>query len=315
MSFLLLMELTSSSHTSLSCFITSIAYTIGEILVAVFASYARDWLRLKWFISIYFAICLPYVYFIPESPYWLLSQKKYAELEKFLREICRTNGGTEDDWLPSFQELMETEITEQPEVIVKSPRPKWLRYLPRLVISAVIEFVTMLLYTKISYGLAVGNGTISPYSNMVLGAIVEGFGYLMASILITTALGRKHSLILFASLTSICVLAIPFLMTYSPLLTTIVSQLGKLTVSSTYAVSWIYVPELFPTSMRGFANAVFVSVGSFGSILAPIVDEALGDQYIQISFYVYSALIFFLVCLIFPLPETRNRSFDDGEES
>ena len=312
MSFLLLMELTSSSHTSLTCFISSIAYTIGEILIALFASLARDWLRLKWFISIYFALCLPYAYFVPESPYWLLSQKKYKELEKFLRKIARTNGESEEDWLPFYQQL--TVESSKPAVKVTGQRPKWLRYLPRLVISGLIEFVTMLLYTKISYGLAASNGTLPPYWNMFLGAIVEAIGYLLASILITTGLGRKYSLILFAALTSICVLAMPFLMKSSPLLTTVVSQLGKLTVSSAHSVCWIYIPELFPTSMRGFANAVSVSVGSFGSILAPIVDEALGAQYSQISFYVYSALIIFLVCLVFPLPETRNRSFDDGED-
>ena len=316
MAFLLLMELTSSSHTSLACFITSIAYTVGEILIALFASISRDWLLLKWIVSVYFAICLPYAYFVPESPYWLLSQKRYKELELFLREIARTNGGTEEDWLPLFNQLMEnsrlsTNISH-PNHIHKR-KQKWIRYLPRLAIGGFIEFVTMLLYTKISYGLAVDSETVSPYSNMIIGAFVEGFGYLLASIFIITILGRKYSLIFFASFTSICVLTIPFLMKSSPLWTTIVSQLGKLTVSSTVSVSWIYIPELFPTDMRGLANAVFVSVGSFGSILAPILDETLGDDYLDFSFYIYSALIVFLVAIVIPLPETRNRSFDDGD--
>jgi hypothetical protein len=315
MAFLLLMELTSSSHTSLTCFLTSIAYTIGEIVLAFFASVTRDWLMLKWMISIYFAICLPYAYFVPESPYWLLSRKKYSQLEAFLRQICRTNGGSDDDWLPLYQELMDT--TRSNDIVVgpkeERRRRKSIRYLPRLAISGFIEFVTMLLYTKISYGLVVTNGIVSPYWNITIGAFVEAIGYLIASILITTRLGRKYSLIVFASLTAICVLVIPSIMTSHFYLTLIVSQLGKLAVSSTVSVSWIYVPELFPTSMRGFANAVFVSVGSLGSILAPIVDEALDHQYSQMSFYAYSALIILVVVVVCPLPETRNRSFDDGE--
>jgi MFS family permease len=172
----------------------------------------------------------------------------------------------------------------------------------------------MLLYTKISYGLGASNETISPYWNFIIGAIVEGIGYLLAGVLITTPLGRKYSLISFATCTSICVFIIPFIMEPYPLVTTIISQLGKLFVSSTVSVSWIYVPELFPTTMRGLANAVFVFVGSFGSILAPIVDEAFGDKFVRITFYVYSGLIIVLALVICTLPETRNRSFDDGEE-
>ena len=45
--FLLLMELTSSTHTSFACNLTLIAYTIGEFLVAIFAYITRDWLLLK----------------------------------------------------------------------------------------------------------------------------------------------------------------------------------------------------------------------------------------------------------------------------
>lgn len=244
----------------------------------------------------------------------VIESKKYHQLENFLREISKTNKCSEEDWLPLYNKLLETD--RQSTVLIDqksqiSRQPKWLKYLPRLAIAGFIEFVTMLLYTKISYGLAVHNETINPYSNIIIGAFVEGIGFLFATILITTKLGRKYSLIFFASLTSICVFIIPLIMRKYLQLTNIISQLGKLTVSSTVCVSWIYVPELFPTGMRGLANAVFVSVGSFGSILAPIIDEALGDKYLHISFYVYSALIILIVFSVIPLPETRNRSFND----
>jgi OCT family organic cation transporter-like MFS transporter 4/5 len=315
MAFLLLMELTSSSHTSFACGLTLMGYTIGEVLVTIFAYISHDWLVLKWITSIYFGVSLPYLYFVPESPYWLLSRKKFDELEICLRKMARTNKRSEEEWLPMYHQLVDD--TRLTETFQKEGRPikrKLVRYLPRLAISGFIEFVTMLLYTKISYGLGASNDTLSPYWNFIIGALVEAIGYLIAGVLITTPLGRKYSLISFATFTSICVLIIPFIMKPYPLATTIVSQLGKLSVSSTVSVSWIYVPELFPTAMRGLANAIFVFVGSFGSILAPIVDEALGDKYVRITFYVYSGLIIVLALIICTLPETRNHSFDDGEE-
>ena len=316
MSFLLLMELTSSSHTSFACGMASLGYTLGEVLLTILAYVSRDWLRLKWLSSIYFAVCIPYLYFVPESPYWLLSRRKYDELEFWLKKIAQTNVRSEDQWLPHYQKLIDkTRLIETTRNEEQLTRRRLLRYLPRLAISGFIEFVTMLLYTKISYGLAATNEILSPYWNFGIGAVVEGVGYFIGVVLTTTLLGRKYSLIASATLTSICVLIIPFIMKRYSLATTIISQMGKLSVSGTVAISWIYVPELFPTSIRGFANAIFVFVGAIGSILAPIVDEALGDNYTRISFYAYSGLIIILALLICTLPETRNRSFEDEDES
>jgi hypothetical protein len=310
------MELTSSTHTSFACNLTLIAYTIGELLVAIFAYITRDWLLLKWLTTLYFALSLPYLYFLPESPYWLYSRKKYKELEVNLRNMAKLNKRSDDEWLPLYKQLVEdTNLTEITKQVEKKPvKRKILKYIPRLAISGLIEFVTMLLYTNISYGLGESNETLSPYWNFSIGVVVEIIGYLFAGFLITTILGRKYSIIIFAALTSACVLIIPFIMDSYPLPTTIVSQFGKLFVSSTVSVSWIYVPELFPTSMRGLANAVFVFVGSFGSILAPIITESVGDKYVKITFYVYAGLIIVLAFVICTLPETRNRSFEDGEE-
>lgn len=314
--FLLTMELTSSSHTSFACGLSLISYTLGEIVLTLFAYISRHWLTLKWMISVYFGLLLPYLHFLPESPYWLLSQRKYSELELLLRRMASKNGYSDKNWYPLYHKLISRdnfeEITKTKET--KSNSKKYFqKYIPRLLISGLIQFITMLLYTKISYGLAASNTTFSPYVNFIFGAFVEAIGYLLAAIAIITSLGRKYSLILFSSLTSICILIIPLTMKEYPFLTVIISQLGKLSVSSTVSVSWTYFPELFPTTMRGLANAIFVFVGSFGSVLAPIIEEVLGQQYVKYSFYIYSSSIIILAFTICTLPETRNHSFDDEQ--
>jgi MFS family permease len=127
-------------------------------------------------------------------------------------------------------------------------------------------------------------------------------------------MGRKYSLILFSVLTSACVFTIPFIMKPYPAVATIISQIGKLGISGAVSVSWLYVPELFPTYMRGLANAIFVFIGSFGSIIAPIVTAEIDDKHERIVYYVYAGLTLALAGLITTLPETRNRSFNDEEE-
>lgn len=311
------MELTSSSHTSFAAGVSLVAYTIGEIMITGFAYAARNWLNLKWLMSLYYAVTIPYLYFIPESPYWLFSQKKYNELEVCLRKIAKTNHREESEWYPHFTKLIqESRLVNQKETKVKrGKRQKVIRFLPRLFMCGCIEFVTMLLYTKISYGLAATNEALSPYTNFIIGAGVEGLGYLAAGFAIVTILGRKYSLIIFALLTAVCVFIVPFIIESYPVVATLISQIGKFGVSSAVSVSWLYVPELFPTYMRGLANGIFVFVGSFGSMLAPIIDTAVGEKGQRITHYAYSALTVLLALMILVLPETRNRSFDDGEET
>lgn len=316
MVFLLLMELTSSSHTSLAGNSALIGFTLGEAIITLFAYFARDWLRLKWIITGYFTLILPYLYFVPESPYWLFSKKKYNQLQECLRKIAKTNGKKEHEWYPYYLELVQdpTLAILSNKHATRTSKEVVLHHFKRLSICAFIGFVTMLLYIKISYGLGAMSDTVSPYWNIIIGAVVEGFGYVIASILITTKLGRKYSLMLFSLLTSICVLIIPFLMSRSSLGTIIISQFGKLTISGGVSITWIYVPEIFPTSMRGVANGVFVFAGRFGAILAPIVDVALGKERIQITFYVYAGLTILLLISLHFLPETRNRSFHTDED-
>jgi hypothetical protein len=316
MVFLLLMELTSSSHTSLAGNSALIGFTIGEVVITIFAYIARDWLRLKWIITGYFALILPYLYFVPESPYWLFTKKKYNQLEVCLRNIARINGVSDNQWYPYYKQLIC-----DPRLAILSTKHASrtnkeiiLYHLPRLVICGFIGFITMLLYIKISYGLGAMSDVVSPYWNIIIGAIVEGMGYISASILITTKFGRKQSLIFYSLLTCLCVLIIPFIMTNYPIITILISQIGKFTISGAVSITWIFVPEIFPTSMRGVANGVFVFAGRIGAILAPIVDVALGEKYIRITFYIYSCFTIIQVILIHFLPETRNRSFHTDED-
>ncbi|CAF1526186.1 unnamed protein product [Rotaria sp. Silwood1] len=310
------MELTSSSHTSLAGNLALFGFTFGEALVTIFAYLARDWLLLKWIISGYFALVLPYLYFVPESPYWLFSRKNYIQLEHCLNKIATRNGRTHDQWYPYYIQLIQDPdiAARQAKHAARTTKEKFLRHVPLLILCGLIGFVTMLLYIKISYGLSAMNDAVSPYWNTIIGAAVEGIGYLSVSILITTPLGRKYTLMIYLLFTSICVLIIPFTTKPLPIVTVVISQIGKLTISGAVSITWVYVPEMFPTSMRGLANGVFVFVGRCGAIIAPIIDAAVSEEKLKITFYVYACLTIILTGSIYFLAETRNRSFHTDED-
>ena len=318
--FLLLMELTSSSHTSFAGNLAMVAYTFGEILITIFAYAARDWLNLKWLSSAYYVLILPYLYFVPESPYWLFSRKKYTQLQVCLKKIAKINGRADTEWFPQYEQLIEKsqvtdKSTKQTTRTSTTRRAKNLRHFsPTFGVGGLIALFSMLLYIKISYGLGAMNTDFSPHWSIVIGAVVEAIGYVSVSFSITTRLGRKYTMMIFALFTSICVLIIPFIKEKNTAATLVISQMGKLTISGTVAVSWIYIPELLPTSLRGLGNGIFVCFGRVGAILAPIIDAALGEKHMKITFYVYSALTLIVVGVVIFLPETRSRSFNEDRQ-
>ncbi|CAF1370142.1 unnamed protein product [Rotaria sordida] len=315
LTFILMIELTSSAHTSLAGYCSLVSFTIGEVIVTLFAYLGKDWQILKWANTAFFALILPYLYFMPESPLYIYSKRQYARLTILLRRIATQNKRKEADWYPSYQDF----IRKQPSALLDHDELTFFRQVHqiltqrstviKLLIIALLGFTELMLYIKISYGLAVMN--ISPYLGILIGAIVEAAGYVTGSLLISTKLARKNSFVLLMSLTIVCVLLIPIISPYSSTATIFIAQLGKYCISGAVAVSWIFVPELFPTSIRSSANGFFIAVSRIGAIVAPIIDTSVKTEHLPYTFYASSGLAVVVVLLSLILPETKDKPLDD----
>lgn len=316
--FVLILELSSSTYRSLAGNIALSSFAVGGVLITLFAYLTHHWQKLLWTVTGFIGLTLPYLYYMPESPMHLYATKQYSRLETLLRRIAKVNGRPDSEWYPIFQELLNTQssYTVNQEKFTVTHKIRQLichqETAKRLLVSSLLAFTGMLLYIKISYGLATMN--ISPYIGILIGAAVEIVAYIAASILMSTRLGRKYSLMIFTGLTCICVLLIPLLTKRSTLATVIISQLGKSAVSASLATTWIFISELFSTSIRGTANGVATAVSRIGAITAPVIDSSIGEQYLPITFYVYGSLALLVVLLMLLLPETKNVSLNDTAE-
>ncbi|CAF2033598.1 unnamed protein product [Rotaria magnacalcarata] len=313
--FILMLELTSAAHTSLVGNIALVAFTIGEAILTLCAYLTFDWELLKWTNTFFIALVLPYLYFMPETPFYLCGKRQYTELEALLRRIATRNNRFEAEWYPSYQEFLRDQSMANVHNERKIPFHQQLRQLfsnrnslIKLFIINLIGFTTYLLYYEISYGLEVLN--ISPYIGILIGAVVEAAGYISSSLLIVTKLGRKGSFILMLGLTTVCVLMIPFVEKHSALASVFIAQFGKYTVSGAISVSWIFVPELFQTSIRSSANGLFIAFSHLGAIIAPVINTSVNETYLPITYYASSALAFIVVLLTMLLPETKDRTMD-----
>jgi putative MFS transporter len=315
-SFLLLMELTTSSYATFVGNLALIAFALGEIVITGMAYICRHWLLLKWATTLYIVALVPYLCFVPESPHWLLIKHRYDDLEKVLRQIAQCNRRSESKWLPFYRHVIDNHRNEKDmnqknkiKLSFFAKIGRFLTHIPtmsKLFISGFLGFVTLLLYFKISYSLGAMDD-IDPYLNMIIGAIVEVFGYIAAG-LCMIRFGRKPVFILFLILTVICLVLTPFSFTHNYFIIILIAQLGKFSISGAVCVTYIFVPELFPTSIRGTGMGFFVLLSRLGSTIAPMIDASISHNHSLVThmYYLYALLTVGCVLLTLLLPETRN---------
>jgi MFS family permease len=316
--FILLLELTSSAHLSFAGNLVLVSFTIGEVIVTLFAYLAKNWQILKWANTAFVGLVIPYLYFMPESPLYLYSKRQYPQLEALLRRIATRNNQKEADWYPFYQAFIRNQplkLSHDDQGTFCQKTHRILIHRPtviKLLIIALLGFTTLMLYIRLSYGLAVMD--ISPYLGILIGAVVEAAGYITGSLLISTRLARKGSFILMMILTIICVVLIPILLKYSSAATVFIAQFGKYSISGAIAVSWIFVPELFPTSIRSSANGFFIAFSRIGAIVAPIINTAISVDYLPYASYASAGLAVIVVLLSLLLPETKDKSMEDVQD-
>lgn len=91
-SYVLLLELTDGKHKTTVSNINSYMYAIGQLNVAVGYYLTKNWHLLNWIIVIYSIVSFILLYFfLPESPQWLISMKKYDDAYKILYRIATVN--------------------------------------------------------------------------------------------------------------------------------------------------------------------------------------------------------------------------------
>ena len=96
-----------------------------------------------------------------------------------------------------------------------------------------------------------------------------------------------------------------------------VALFGKLCITFSFAVVYLYSAELFPTEIRTTGIGSCSTVGRLGGILAPFVGDLakphnLDNPYIPVVIFGLSALLAGIVSL--KLPETKGRKLPDTVE-
>ncbi|XP_023568972.1 solute carrier family 22 member 4 isoform X3 [Octodon degus] len=285
-------------------------FALGYMLLPLFAYFIRDWRMLLLALTLPGVLCVPLWWFIPESPRWLISQKRFKEAEEIIQKAAKMNNVAAPAVIFDPVELQELDSLKQPKVFILDLFKTW-NVAKITIMSLLLWMLTSVGYFALS--LNVPNLHGDAYLNCFLSALIEVPAYVMAWLLLRK-LPRRYiiaGVLCFGGGVLLLIQLVP--LDYSYLSIGLV-MLGKFGVTSAFSMLYVFTAELYPTLVRNMAVGIASMASRVGSIIAPYF-VYLGSYNRLLPYIVMGSLtvLIGIVTLFFPesfgvtLPETLEQ--------
>ena len=330
--FVLVMELVSPELRTPMGIMTQFPFGLGVCILPAIAYFFRNWVPLQLAISIPCLVLLVYFREIPESPRWLVQKKRFVEAKDILKKIAKANGNVLPDdeevvkMLENLDELSEDEgkAAEENKALTTSEKLKEafqeieiLFATPQLRKRTLNIFYSWLVVAMVYYGLSFNSKNIG--GDMYVSMFISGLAECLACLAIIPALSKFGRVKIYSGgfiAGGACCLVVA-VMTWVMgkdsmvwLLVTI-AMTGKFLVSGTFALSYLYTAELFPTPVRNVAVGGASTFARIGSASAPYIVDILGGISAGIPTIIFGVFSLSAGLFALMLPETLNKQLPE----
>ncbi|XP_016943475.3 organic cation transporter protein isoform X1 [Drosophila suzukii] len=343
LAFIIGVEMVGPRKREMSSIVLNYFYAVGEALLGL-SVFLPDWRQLQLALSIPPLICVAYFWLVPESVRWLLARNRREQAGDIIRRAAKVNRRDISMELMASFKQQELEAETAPEygaegVLAERKDDKiWLAIkqvagsrilMARYAILLLIWAVNAIVY----YGLSLNATSLSgnKYLNFALVCLVEIPGYSLAWLFLRK-LGRRLALsgsLLLCSITCVgsgfvtlaqedwipCQTGVEGRHSWSCANWLIVTLflVGKLGITSSFAVIYTFTAEMMPTVIRSGGVGVMSTFARFGAMLAPFV-PLLASYYEPLPLLLFGGLSMVAGLLSLLLPETFNRKLPDTVE-
>lgn len=296
--------------------------TIGVLIAYISNYFLTPFEAWRWMLavcSIPGIIIIIGIIYMPESPRWLLQNRKESQARKIM-SLVRSEGEIETE-LKDIKKI-NNESNESAYKIIKS---KWIR--PSLIIAILLGIfqqivgINAVLYYAPSIFAKSGMGNYASTLGTV-GIGVVNVVMTVVAILTIDKLGRKKLLCIGSIAMSISLIFLSIILItlgLKPSTSLLVLLFLSIYVMS-FAVSWgavvwVLLPELFPLKARGVGTGISTMFINFSNLvvtlLFPILLSSVGIGPIFITFTIIC--IISLIFVLMFVPETTGRSLEEIE--
>ncbi|XP_051880914.1 solute carrier family 22 member 7-like [Pristis pectinata] len=301
-SITLAVEWTDVKHRALVGATCSLAWSVGNISLALIAYLLRDW---RWLMLSVSAPCLllaALCWWIPESARWLLAAGQTERALSELQRCARVNKVTTASCLSleDLEKLVKTDRSQAHSSVCTLVNTPQMRRIT--IFSGIIWLGAAFSYYSISY--TVGAFGLDIYLTHFIYGAIEVPGKLLAYLLLDTV-GRRPAQGGFLLLTGLLMTLRQLIPKDVPVLLLLVGIIAKGSAEAAFTTAFLYTAELFPTPIRQSGLGYTSLMGRVGASLTPLV--LLLDEFWDFLPH----LIFISVTMVagtvsFLLPETAH---------
>ncbi|XP_068231490.1 organic cation transporter protein-like isoform X2 [Palaemon carinicauda] len=311
-SFILATELVGPKMRVTCGVVPQYFFALGEILLGLVSWQIKDWRMIQLIISGPVSCFVFYMFFIPESPRWLLAKGKHRKAVAVLEKIAKKNrkaippellevsaeGDNDSDDMDSMADARNVSMLD----VIRRPI---------LCIRIISMFYIWIVVTLVYYGLsmnAVALGESSspsaPFVDFILTSLVEIPGYSL-SWLCMSWFGRRWTMIMSLILAGISCGGAGFSAEYKKDYVIIPFLFGKCFITCTFSTVYMFTMEMFPTRVRSTVLGLCSTFARVGAMLAPF-SSSLEEIYGPLPMIVFGSLSVVAGLLNCIMPETKK---------
>ncbi|KAM4041704.1 solute carrier family 22 member 7-like isoform 2-T2 [Anomaloglossus baeobatrachus] len=297
------LEWVDTQHRTVAGVLTSLCWSTGSALLALIAYLIRDW---RWLMVAITAPCvlgIVSIWWLSESPRWLLTKGLIERGEKELARCAALNGQKLDcssKQRENIQRLAESLGSSSDYSYIDLFRTRRLRRIS--ICAGLVWFGVAFSYYGISLDIS-GFG-LNLFLTHFLYALVEVPAKL-SIYYVLNYLGRRRTQVLTLVMTGACIGANVVIPSALGPLRTAIAIIGKGFAEAAFTVVILYTAELYPTVIRQNGIGYTSFLGRLGVSLAPLM-KLLDDFWAPLSKVIFCSMAVICGLTAALLPETLN---------
>ncbi|CAL1284200.1 unnamed protein product [Larinioides sclopetarius] len=254
----------------------------------------------------------PLIRILPETPRWLLTHRKFDELERVLLLAAKKNGKDMKQARVEISDFIsyhsQKDHTEKVATIMNLLNSKMIKHTINI-------FFCWFINSYIYYALSWNTNDLAgdPYLNFFISGAVE-LPEVFVFIFLCRYIGNRLGLAIANVLSGICLIGMVCVPSDMVWLTLVLSMSGKFFCSGAFDTEYVYTPEIFPTVLRNVAVGSSSTVARIGALIAPFIHQLADVTYPWVPMAIPGGLSILSGLFVLLLPETKGKILPDTLE-